>query len=167
MSGLTMIHNWFPNPYLVGSGAKPNLDHCTAQYWTNPPQLNLEATSERIGYARWQIDGLPAGESLTASALVANRANGERNQAIQVFDSSWSPLLVLYAEANTDKNLAGEFTVPSDGIVLFRLCSPAGAGKSMTYQRVIITESSTWEQVDALVHWNQPFGYRLMPRDRS
>ena len=162
-----LMHNWFPNPYLVSSGAKPNLEKCTAQYWTNPPQLNLAATSESVGYARWQIDGLPAGESLTASALVVNKANGERNQAIQVFNSSWSPLLVLYAEANTDRKLSGEFTVPSNGTVMFRLCSPAGAGKSMTYQRIIITESSTWEQVDALVPSNQPFGYKLMPTDRS
>lgn len=167
MSGLALIHNWFPDPYLTGTKTKPELENATVEYWTSPfMMVNVKALKDGFSAATWTITGLPADKGLTA--CVRYDASGHTG--------AFRPLIVTksdFVSIASSAEITGvsgistvPFTVPSDGIIKLRLSAPNKAGEDTAYSRVMITETATFDQINALIVGNMVFGYNLMPAPR-
>lgn len=168
MSGLTMIHNWFPDPYLTGVKVRCAPENATVEYRTSQfPMVSVKAVKDGFSAATWTMSGLPAGEELTA--CVRYDASGHTGAFIPIIVTSadWRKLVESgYATGDTAISKAS-FTVPQDGVIKFRLSAPNKAGEDTVYSRVMITERATFDQINALIGSNMAFGYDLMPYPRG
>lgn len=163
-----MIHNWFPDPYLTGAKVSYSPENATVEYRTSQfPMVSVKAVKDGFSAATWTMSGLPAGEKLTA--CVRYDASGRTGAffPIIVTAADWGKLGESgYATGDTGISKAS-FTVPQDGVIKFRLSAPGKAGEDTAYSRVMITETATFDQINALIVGNMVFGYDLMPYPRG
>ena len=168
MSGLALIHNWFPDPYLTNRLTHSAPENSTVEYWDTPfPMTNIKTVADGFSSATWIISGLPAGEDVTACARYDASGCIGRFRPVIVVDQSWK----LLAQSEERSGGAGieqvRFAVPQDGVVKLRLCAPNKAGENASYSQVMVTETATFDQINALLTGNMVFGYNLMPDPRG
>lgn len=171
MSGLILAHNWFPDPYLTGTVKPSAVSNVKWAYWDSPyPMLNVKSLDGDYRYAEYRIAGIASGIPVRFSAFMdASKTTVDFN-----------PLMLLnsqYAVLDRGENVSGvirtvtvDATVPSDGVLYLRFYSTKNTGEQATYSRIMLTEASTYDEVDRIVPAAASggvFGYRLMPSPRG
>ena len=171
MSGLMMAHNWFPDPYLTGRLVKPALTNAETAFRNDPfLMLNVKATGDGVTAADYVLSGLPSGTSLTLAANIDTSKSTEDFRPVIVVSDSWEWLGSTDMMHGVARKVSVAFTVPSDGKACLRFYAPGKTGQSCTFSRIILTESESWETIDAVIPANTAggvFGYDLMPDPRG
>lgn len=167
MSGLTMIHNWFPDPYLTKRLVKPALENAETMFWNTPFRMMFVETSvDGFAAATYSVSGLPVGMDLTFAANIDTGNSTKDFAPLLVANSSFGFIAQSSSVHDIAMKMHVSFAVPSDGVVKLRFCAPPVGGESCTFSRVILTESASWDLVDGLVPTHVQggvFGYDLMP----
>lgn len=171
MSGLTLIHNWFPDPYLTGT-VKPSYTlsvECT--YLDSPyPMLNVRSTDGDYHFAEYRLTGLPSGIPVRFSAFMDASKTTVAFNPLMLMNSRYEVLGRGEQVSGVTRTVTVDATVPSDGVLYLRFYSPNKTGEQSTYSRVMLTEAGTYAEVDRIIPAAASggvFGYALMPDPRS
>ena len=171
MSGLMLMHNWFPDPYLTGTVKPSVVSSAEWAYWDSPyPMLNVRSKDGDYHYVEYRLAGLPPGIPVRLSAFMDASETTVAFNPLMLLTSQYEVLDLGEQVSGVTRTVTVDATVPSDGVLYLRFYSTKKTGEQATYSRVMLTEAGTYAEVDRIIPAAASggvFGYALMPDPRS